>query len=404
MIINYKIINELFRGFYIQRWNDRIRPMDLIEMDKHAHKMIIAWCIAKYEEACCNDVNWELLIKNGIYELLRRIIISDIKSPIYSQIKKHPTEFGKLNEYVFESLSKDFDNDIILKELEEFLFDDNQADQLTKDILEAAHIYASYWEFQIIKQVNPFGFQNIKIETELLNKINKFKTLEGVRKLTMKHTISNFIDLFGQLRFQLRWAQLPRVPKTSVLGHSMMVAALSYFFARENKACPKRLYNNFYGGLFHDLPEAVTRDIISPVKRSSKEFDNLIKDLEQELAEKEIFPLVEEEWIDEIKFFIIDEFENKASANGKSINNLTIEDINKYYNQNENNAYDGKLIRVADHLSAFLEAYQSTKAGISTWEYIKAMENIVKKYQGHNFGNVSLDNLYQQFEKLWEDK
>ncbi|MGZ7169402.1 MAG: HD domain-containing protein [Halobacteriota archaeon] len=33
------------------------------------------------------------------------------------------------------------------------------------------------------------------------------------------------------------------------------------------KRCYRRRFHNFFGGLFHDLPEALTRDIISPVKR-----------------------------------------------------------------------------------------------------------------------------------------
>ncbi|HBA55738.1 MAG TPA: hydrolase, partial [Syntrophorhabdus aromaticivorans] len=34
----------------MQRWNDKIRPVDLRELDKQAHKMIIAYFLGRFEE------------------------------------------------------------------------------------------------------------------------------------------------------------------------------------------------------------------------------------------------------------------------------------------------------------------------------------------------------------------
>lgn len=402
MIINFSLVNELFRAFHIQRWNDRIRPMDMYEMDKHAHKMMIAYCLAKYEEDNNQTINWQILIKNGIYELIRRIIISDIKSPIYTEIRKNKHVFKELNKYVFQQIEPKIENVEIRNEFADFLFNEQDRNDLTNRVLEAAHIYSSFWEFQIIKQSNPFSYQNVRIETDLLNRINLFNDLIGIQKLIHKHTISNFVDLCGQLRFQIRWAQVPRVPKTSVLGHILLVAIISYFFARENNACDKRLYNAFFGGLFHDLPEAVTRDIISPVKRSSEEFDLLIKNLEQELAEKEIFPLIEQSWLDEIKYYSIDEFNNKVQIDNKILSkDITIEQLNDNYNQNRFNPYDGELIRAADHLAAFLEAWNSCSAGIKTEELSQAAQKIKEMYINKSLGNFFIKNLYSNFNSVW---
>ena len=41
---------KIFEGFSIERWNDLVRPFELIEMDKAAEKMMVAYIIAKYEE------------------------------------------------------------------------------------------------------------------------------------------------------------------------------------------------------------------------------------------------------------------------------------------------------------------------------------------------------------------
>lgn len=398
MIVNYSLVNEIFRGFYIQRWNDRIRPMELIEMDKHAHKMIIAWTLGKYEESNGKIIDWNKIIKNGIYELLRRIILSDIKSPIYSKITQDTEVFKKINTYVFSELEAKIENETIKGELYDYLFNNNVQQDINSRILDAAHIYASYWEFQIIQNANPNSYQNIKIATELLNKLDDYIDLSGIYKIRNRHTIHNFIDLFGQLRFQVRWAQTPRIPKTSVLGHSLLVAVISYFFARENFSCPKRLYNDFFGGLFHDLPEAVTRDIISPLKKASKEFELLLHEIEQELAEKEIYPLIEESWIKEIKYFTKDEFDNKVRVEGNILkDNINVDLINKNYNDDIFDPIDGELIRTADQLAAFLEAYNSIMAGISTEELNKAARNIKDTYRDKKIGNVPIKTLYESF-------
>lgn len=400
MIVNFSLVNELFKGFYIQRWNDRIRPLELIEMDKHAHKMMIAYCIGKYEEDDGKEVDWNYIIQSGIFELLRRIIISDIKSPIYHEIRKNKPVFKKLNEFVFEQLEPKIESEEIRKELQEFLYKDIEIENLNDKIINAAHNYASLWEFQIIRNANPFHYQNSRIGPNLLNRVDEYQELIGIKKIMMQQPVSTFIDMCGQLRFQYRWAQVPRVPKTSVLGHVMLVAAISYFFARDNNACQKRIYNDFFCGLFHDLPEIVTRDIISPVKRSSQEFDDLIKKLEADLAEQEIYPFVENEWLDEIKYFTRDEFSNKIINDNRIANIATVAEINDNYNKNEYNPLDGELIRAADRLSAFLEAWNSCSAGIKTEELSLATQNIKELYRNKKIGKINLGNLYGNFKQI----
>jgi putative hydrolases of HD superfamily len=402
MIVTFSLVNELFRAFHIQRWNDRIRPMDLIEMDKHAHKMIIAYCLGKYEESAGNIFDWQEVIKGGIYELLRRIVISDIKSPIYREIKKNKDVFQKLNKYIFSELEPKIEDKVIKEEIEFFLLAEPAGYSLSSRILEAAHIYASYWEFQIIRHANPQSYQNIKIETELLNDLNSYKDIIGVNKLINNHTIKNFIDLCSQLRFQIRWAQIPRLPLTSVLGHSLLVACISYFFTRDLPNCPKRLYNNFFGGLFHDLPEAVTRDIISPVKSSSSDLDKLIKTLEKELAEKEIYPLIEEDWVEELRYFTQNEFANKVIVNKKvKDSKITINDVSLKYNEDKYSPLDGEIIRTTDHLAAFLEAWNSCHDGIKSEDLIIAAQKIQEDNYKKTIGNIPIKTLYQSFKLVY---
>ena len=102
-IIRKSFALRLYDAFSIQCWNDKIRTVELTEMDKHSHKMIIAFLLGKYEEDAGNDVNLLRIINGGIFELLRRIALSDIKSPIFRKIKEeHSSVFKELNKWIYK--------------------------------------------------------------------------------------------------------------------------------------------------------------------------------------------------------------------------------------------------------------------------------------------------------------
>lgn len=399
MFSSANLFKELFKGFTVLRWNDKLRPIEFIEMDKHAHKMMIAWCIAKYEERNGKQVNWFNVIRGGVFELLRRIIIRDIKNPIYFKVKnEYPVAYRKLNNWVYEQLIAKIEDTVFQEELRRFIIEEDLIDHYSQKILDAAHKYSSYIEFLLIKQINPTGYQIEQIDKQMLKDLDKFLEFEGIRKMMTHQRIAEFVDLCGQLRFQIRWSQTPRIPRTSVLGHSIFVACLAYFFARDNNACQKRIYNDFFGGLFHDLPETVTRDITHPVKSSSEDFESIIREIEQTLAEKEIYSLLEDEWRDEIKYFTHEEFTNKIVINNEVKKNILFDDLQNLYNSDVHNPYDGELVRAADQMAAFLEASSSIGYGIHSEDLQSAVDSIRERFQ-RKIGSINFADLYDQLVK-----
>ena len=77
-MIRKAFILKLFDAALMQRWNDKIRPVELVELDKQAHKMIIAYILGKCEEEN-QPINWTEIIEGGLFELLQRLVITDIK-------------------------------------------------------------------------------------------------------------------------------------------------------------------------------------------------------------------------------------------------------------------------------------------------------------------------------------
>ncbi len=398
-MITKGLIEKIFQAASIQRWNDHVRPTELTEIDKQSHKMIIAYTIARFqEEEKPGSINWQLLIEGGIIELLHRVIVTDIKPPVFHKIMK---EKGKeLNEWVFNQLEADIApiKGNFLHTCKKYLFDDTFA-AFEKKILQASHYLATNWEFQIIYHSNKFiyGIEHTKAEIE--NQIEYHIDLTGVQKILLHRSISGFINLCGQLRFQQRWAQTPRIPKTSVLGHMFIVAILSYFCSKELGACNKRVYNNFFASLFHDLPEVLTRDIVSPIKRSIQGLDELIKQYEISETNNRIFPLIPQNWHDEIRYYIFDEFENKIWKNNSIIKGLLPEDINTNYNHDMYNPLDGTMLKACDDFAAFLEASFSINYGVKPKALEFAKRNIYNKYKRNNpkLGDMEFIILFDYF-------
>ncbi len=145
-------------------------------------------------------------------------------------------------------------------------------------ILSAAHLYASQWEFRLIRPLNPFDEEMPAIEASFDKELAAFHDLPGMPALLDPgNALARFANLCGQLRFQIRWTQAPRLPFTSVLGHMFIVAACAWMFSLGANASKARACNNFFSGLFHDFPEVLTRGIISPVKKSIPGLQEIIR-------------------------------------------------------------------------------------------------------------------------------
>ena len=376
-MINPKIVDYIFSSASIQRWNDYPRMVDLVELDKQAHKFIIAFFIAKLEK----DINYTHLIEAGIFEFLRRVVVTDIRPDVF---RKALQKKGKeINSWVLGKLESsliNIDNGSFFQKFKDYL-EDSTMYKKERFVLKAASYLATKWEFGIVYQTSQFLNDIEEVKKEVDEEIEDYYELIGVRKIALNKKLSKIVDLSGRLRFQKRWAQTPRIPETSVLGHMLTVALFGYFYSLEINACDKRLQNNFFVSLFHDLPEALTRDIISPVKYSVDELADIIAEYEVAQIEDKIMPYVPDDLQDEFSYILgldhhnfKDEFENKIRENGK----ITVVEDMQRYNLDRYDAIDGKALKQCDKLSAFIEASLSISHGIKSKELLQGKKQIMQ--------------------------
>ncbi len=382
-MISPELIEHIFKAASISRWNDYPKMANLVELDKQAHKFIIAYFIAKLER----DIDMNYMIEAGIFEFLSRVVVTDIRPDVFHHIQKSKKE--QVNAWVLsnlENLTKDIEDGEFLSRLKIFLTKNDKKHEKERLILKAASYLATRWEFSIVYQTSQFLSDIEELKRKVEEEMEDYFELIGVRKIAMNQKLARLVDLSGRLRFQKRWAQTPRIPETAVLGHMLVVAILSYFYSLEVKACKKRLENNFFCALFHDLPESLTRDIISPVKYGVKGLNEIISEYEMRLIDEQILPFMPENFRDEFSYilgirqqdgkFIKDEFENRIYERKILHHEGTMENVN----EDKFNPIDGKALKYCDKLAAYIEAGISISYGVKSKELTDGFNNMHKNF------------------------
>lgn len=400
-----KLVFKIFEGFSIQRWNDLIRPFELVEMDKAGEKMVLAYIIGKFEENKGEKIDWNWMIYASLFDLLRKIALCDIKAPVQQMLKREfPDEYMRLNEWVLNQYSNLITDKQLFKEFSDYLFQKagnaakNKKLNKTVRIYEAAHKFATIRELEMLSVVNEKKRLS-NIETELEEQIQPYLEFEGLQKLMTHQKIFNFLLKIEQLRFQTRWNQTPRVPATSVLGHCFYVAVMTLLLGRESnpKMCKQRVVNNFFSALFHDLPESVTRDIISPVKQATDDLPNIVKKIENKIVNKELVPLMEDFFAGQLIYYTSEEFSNRISDEDGKIKIVTWDELNSKYNDEKFQPIDGKLVRICDHFSALMEADISIKHGITSAHLQMGIESTLNHYkEGQIINGINVNEFYRK--------
>jgi putative hydrolase of HD superfamily len=396
-VIRKSLLQLVFSGAFMKRWNDRLRPMELMEVDKQAHKMIVAWMLlSRITRDMPLAERLELVdetIEGGLFDYFYRLVITDIKPPVFYKIKANREDYQKLTRWVLPQLKPRLAplGDEFWTRMTDALMEPEEK-TLSRRILMAAHLYASYSEFRVLKPFNIHDEEMPEIEESFVSRLRGLTDIPGVSELLAgDNEFARFAARAGQLRFQKRWSQTPRVPETTVLGHMFLVAAYSWFFSVEAGACRARRQNNFFTGLFHDLPELLTRDIISPVKSSDASIGELIKQYEnQELENRLLAPLRNGGCADlsgRLSYllglavgseFIATVVED--GDDGLQIRHVTEGDLRGPKNRDELDPKDGPLLKMCDHLAAFIEADTALRNGINNEQLHQARWRIRHLY------------------------
>ena len=175
------LLQFIFSGSYMKRWNDKLRLMELIEIDKQAHKMIVAWLLCKLASKKLSKQDALALesdvIDGAIFDYLFRLVITDIKPPILYRIKENHEHFQHLAKWAIgeiEPLLRPMGNDL----WERFCRHVSQPKPkgLAADILASAHLYSSVWEFRLLRPLNDeFDDELPEIDKRFNEQLDEFR-------------------------------------------------------------------------------------------------------------------------------------------------------------------------------------------------------------------------------------
>lgn len=377
--MNADLLYLIFDAANMHRWNDHLRTVDLTELDKQAHKAAIAWVLGKYEESETNvKLDWKKIIEHSLFSFIQRSVMTDLKPQVFHRVISE--KFDEVNNYVLsycDTNIPDMDTEFRVR-LEKYLRSEKNSKE--DDIIRAAHYLATRWEFKTIYDANRsmYGIENTKKEID--EQIGQHADLAGVRKQYDDENVFDFVDLIGQLRFQQRWARTPRIPRTTVLGHSLMVADMIYLNDVDRKADDRQIYNNFYTALFHDLPEVLTKDVITPIKVNVDGLALLLESYERELVHSKIMPLIPSSWHNELEFMVFDPFTDVDDpVRGKRT---------------------GKDIKSCDMMAAYIEARVSRCYGITSKTLSEGEKELKNKLEKQGSG-IRAKELIKSFDRMW---
>jgi len=423
-----KAFLKFAEGYKIQRWNDRARTGQLVELDHFGQKMMLAYIIGTLEEEKNNTLDWGTIIYGGILHYIRKLKYFDMKPEVWSSIIKSIQDEDKDFDPYYEAL-RDWESLIpnnlwtTLKESSESLnklgsslrdeeggdwsqFSKKGPKELAYSVLYAAHKLASYWEFLSIRPINSHNPETEDTSRELLKEIQALDYLDGVARMLNDNTrLSRFFGKISNLRYQQRWSHTYKQPPSTVMGHSALVSLFSalflHFIGMSRKThCRPLIENTFWGALFHDLPEAATRDIVKPVKEAlqKKGKEDLIRRTEMKLFRELLVTIYDEngpshanykKLYDRIIYYstgILDiakasleddsEFNDRYIDSGQVVFESTKDFINLCDLAEDKKQVSGRIIRLSDILAAYIEATQSIKAGIQDDEFQGAVQRI----------------------------
>jgi competence protein ComGF len=187
--LSKSLLQFVFSGSHMKRWNDKLRFMELIEIDKQAHKMIVAWMLCQLSgEGRTREERYSLeeaVVEGGIFDYLFRLVITDIKPPILYRIKENPEQYRRLAAWGVAEVEPH------LRPLGEEFWErftrhvfEGQGTGTAAEILASAHLYASVWEFRLLRHLNePFDDELPEIERGFQERLAAHSALPGMREL-----------------------------------------------------------------------------------------------------------------------------------------------------------------------------------------------------------------------------
>jgi len=374
----WNILKLMFsKWLSIKRWNNFPRVEDITPLDNAWFVIHISLFMASLEEGKWVKIDKEYIIKKIIFELFKALVLSDINSGTRDYIlKTNPVIMQKLEGRVLDYLLKMDGPEFLKKDIETILLD--KSDRIENRIIQSAKKFAGHQECVINARVFLYAYDVALSEINSYFDKNKDK-LYSLKQLLKSDNYKNYLSHIRRLSHAMRWSWRQRKYPVSVMSHLVIVTFISYLLANlENKDYD--IFNIMIKSVYHDIPEAITWDIITPIKNSVPGFRETLEKVEEKMMDDYFFVYVSEDYKKEIWEYMLDPFSWEA----------------------------WKLAKNADIISALLESKierdSNNEEFSSIYRNIKSIVNSHNTYSSDYFLKDVLLSFWNDLEELKIEK
>ncbi|EKE29749.1 MAG: hypothetical protein ACD_2C00107G0009 [uncultured bacterium (gcode 4)] len=359
----------IFRWISIYRWNNFPRIENISTNDNLAfvlHTIILLSSILEEKE--WKKVDLWYIFKKILFESFDTYILSDINSDVQYRVKeKNSAIFKLLQEKVYGFIYNLNLPDSILEDIK-FIHDNknNPKFELEDRLYHFSKLWVAYYEAHFNGKIYDEIYEPIMNNISTRIKSKEYAIFLKYIDIDKKDSeLEKYLLNVRRLQFNYRWNRMKRMYPISVMSHLYVSFFLAYLIWKLEWKTEKETIVLMKKALFHDIPEAITGDIVSPTKKAVKWFEQLLADVEKDMLEEYLLVYINKyKFYNEFKDYMLDPF-----------------------------AWDeGKLVKLADIFSALFEARMEKSD-----EYIKTFNNI-KRYL-HTLPFPSINYLL----KFWVD-
>jgi putative hydrolase of HD superfamily len=109
----------------------------------------------------------------------------------------------------------------------------------------------------------------------------------------------------------MRWMGQTRIFPISVMSHLVVITFISYIIweIENNNWATYNIEELMLRSIYHDIPEAITWDIITPTKKAVKWFEEVLEQVEINMMDDYIFSYVDEEYKKQVFDYMLKPFD-----------------------------------------------------------------------------------------------
>ncbi len=344
------------RMFSMRRWNNKPTVEHNSEASNSGFVLHTAHLLGMLERSNGRDVDLKKIIVRGTLKDMPKCILSDISLETKRTIKE-------LSPEIWEKVYKSSIDEVLKNVPQEWswIFEDamlnSRDDSIEGRILDAADLYAAYTEAEVNNRL--FGEHFGDILKSIGKRIEDVE-LESFKMLLIRSELKEYLTRIRTLMHAIRWNQYSRSVPTTVAGHTLFVVFVSHLIALKSEEAD--ILNVVERALFHDVPEALTGDIISPTKKRVEGFEDVIENVESKMVHEVLLPLLPENISNRYAPLMLDPF-------GGGI--------------------EGRITRAADLIGSMIECKMEIENGIKNQMFERGYVDIKKQLESMGIAAVN---------------